>query len=187
MKLNKNQKKFFHVAVNYFGDKSNDVRFKDLKSFAEEHDLIIPTSALKNYCQEEDQVRGHYNLTLTGFTPDPLPDPEPEFEEKDAIIVNTSAFVEPVARKKSKRFNPKGMKPKKLHHPIYIISYEGDVVSVHETPEGAFKSGVKYILHDHGDRTMSDAILEMRYRGAAVVQSSNSIVEFVLAVYNIST
>lgn len=176
MKLNKNQRKFFHVAVNYFQDNATDVRFKDLKAFAEESNLIIPTSALKNYCQEEGQVRGHYNLLLTGFKPEPISEPEPEFKETEGMIVETPAFVDPVIKKKKTRtvFDIMDLKPLKWHNPIYLsIADNGDVVSINKTLKGAFDAK-EHILHDHGNREWKDFEQEIRYRGRAMIDSINS-------------
>ena len=186
MKLNKNQRKFFHVAVNFFGENATDVRFKDLKAFSEEHDLIIPTSALKNYCQEDGQVRGHYNLTLTGFEPEEIEVPEPEFEaEEIEIITEVSAFVpEMVKKKKSQIFNKEGKDPINTQEPVFIVTNpDSHIVSVHETPQGAFDSGLMSVLHDEGDRNAENVTLELIYTGVSCINSINSGMYFNIQMY----
>lgn len=186
MKLNKNQRKFFHVAVNHFGEKATDVRFKDLKSFAEEMDLIIPISALKKYCQDDGQVRGHYNLTLTGFKPEKVEVPEPEFEIEDTpVITEVSSFVpEVVKKKKSQKFDKEGKKPIDTQEPVFIvINPDFHIVSVHETPQGAFDSGVRSVLHDEGDRNADNVTLELLYTGISCINSTNSGMYFIIHMY----
>ncbi len=95
MNLNKNQKKFFDKAVSHFGDDSNNVRLKDINEFSKRFDLIVPTSALKKYCQEEGQTRGYYNLTLVGIEPKHVekPDYMKQFKGSSDIIIDSSVFT----------------------------------------------------------------------------------------------
>lgn len=181
MNLNKNQRKFFIEAVNHFGEGSTDVRLKDLNDFAKERDLIVPTSALKKHCQDEGQVRGHYNLQLTGIKPT-VKEPEPmkTFGSKENVIVESSAFVEPpvpssAKRKMVKAYVPdKGQKEKTFKRPIYVVSNgDGNVVGTHETPKGAFERR-KQVFHDHGLMEYEDFITRMKYVGGAIIPSATT-------------
>jgi len=200
MKLNKNQVKFFIAAINHFGENSKDVRLKDLHIFANENDLIVPTSALKTYCQEESLVRGHYNLLLTGITPDsppvsPLPesiDPheEEEFDDgvepeevpvqrkTESVILDTPAFVDPnpiPKRVKEGHYKPEpGQKKKEWKNPVYVVSDgEGDVVGVHYSASTAWERR-RRVFRDHGLMDYDDYLVRMDYVGAALIQSAVS-------------
>lgn len=180
VKLNKNQRRFFVAAINHYGDASNDVRLKDLRTFAEENDLIVPISALKEYCQEEDLVRGHYNLLLTGIEP-PEPEPEPkpmgEFRTTEDVIVDTSAYAEPPApkRRSIKKFKPeKGQNPLKWRNPVYVITnHEGSVIAVTDSPTKAYEK--RWLaFRDNGLMDYEDFAERMKYVGAAIIPSANS-------------
>lgn len=180
MNLNKNQRRFFIEAVNHFGDESIDVRLKDLTEFASENDLIVPTSALKNICQEDSLVRGHYNLQLTGIKPsENEPVKMKSFNSSDDVIVDSSSFVEPPAPKRNlKTVDPykveKGQKPITFKRPIYVVSDgEGNVRGVHETPKGAFERR-KRVFQDHGLMEYEDFLTRMKYVGGAVIPSAST-------------
>ena len=94
--LNKNQKKFITYALNHFGDESDNIRLKDLNSFAKDNDLILPTSFLKNHCRKNQQTRGYYDLTLAGIKPKIKSKVEEsllEFKSSENVILDTSAFI----------------------------------------------------------------------------------------------
>ncbi len=92
MKLNKNQLKFFIEAVQHFGDESNNIRLKDINKFAIENNLIVPTSALKSYCHEQNQKRGYYNLLLSGVEYNPPPKLK-DFKSSSNVIIDVPFFV----------------------------------------------------------------------------------------------
>lgn len=182
MNLNKNQRKFFIEAVNHFGEQSIDVRLKDLSDFAKKNDLIIPTSALKNYCQDEGLVRGHYNLQLTGIKPTVTEPVEMKsFSTTEDVIVETSAFVEPTHAPITKKLKDvplyiveKGQKKKTFNRPMYVVSDgEGNVIGIHETLKGAFEKR-KRAFHDHGLMSYEDFLNRMQYVGGAIIPSSTS-------------
>ena len=194
MKLNKNQRRFFEEAVKHFKEKSVDVRLKDIGIFAEKEGLIVPTSALKNYCQEDGQIRGHYNLTLTGIE---YTEPEPEYDHtpdivkkfniETDVIEDTSAFVDaPKKKKKAEKFSIKGLKPLHVIDPVYVVcDTENCIISINRSPEGAFQSGLRNVLHDHGNRSESDVVTELRYKKVAVVDSINSWLYFNIQVIEV--
>jgi hypothetical protein len=183
MKLNKNQTKFFISAINHFGLASDDVRLKDLTEFAEENDLIVPTSALKRYCQDDDLVRGHYNLLLTGISPSEPeveyePTPLKQFSNREEVIIDSSSYAEPapiVKRKKVSHYEiEKGQKPLIFRNPVYVVSNnESDVIAVHKTVKGAFNKRYQ-ALHDDGLMDYSDFEVRLQYVGGAIIPSSNS-------------
>lgn len=186
LNLNKNQRKFFIEAIAHFGDNSNDVRLKDLKEFADNNDLIVPVSALKNHCQEEDGVRGHYNLLLSGITPlepEPKPDTNPRpmgvFRTTEDVIMDTSSYADgppPKVKKHApKKFVPeKNQKPLKWKNPVYVVSnMEGAVISVHHSPHTAFEKRLQ-VLHDNGLMSYDDYEARLKYIGGAIIESNNS-------------
>ena len=191
IKLNKNQKKFFDEAVKHFKERSTDVRLKDLNEFADEFDLIIPTSALKNYCQEEGQTRGHYNLTLTGieYIPEVVIKAElHEFKEAETIIIDTPAFADaPTIKKDRVVFDPKGMKhPLRVNDPVHIVSnMDGHIKGVYRDPEKAYDEGRIIVLHDNGNRDRDNVLLELKYTGRSLINSSNSTLWCVIETYGI--
>ena len=176
--------KFFIAAINHYGDKSGDVRLKNLNEFAKKNDLIVPTSALKNYCVDDNMVRGHYNLLLTGIEPEEINEvvPDTEFreeeEDEEVVIIDTPAFVEPPMKKRKgniKPFKPEpGQKEKTWIRPIYVVSDgEGNVRGTHETPKGAFEKRFR-VFHDHGLMDYNDFLNRMKYTGAAIIPSGTA-------------
>ena len=98
IKLNKNQRRFFEKAINYFGEKSKNLRLKEINKFAKTYNLIVPTSALKKYCHNDSLKRGFYNLTLIGISLPETPskqiqeNPSQEFNSQN-IILDISTFA----------------------------------------------------------------------------------------------
>lgn len=178
IKLNKNQKKFFESAVAHFGKGSIDVRLKDINEFAEKNDLIVPTSALKQYCQEDDQTRGHYNITLSGIKYKPeyniVPPTMEDMKADEGLIMDTPSFVEQPQKKKHKRFNPEGMKRIRVVNPVYVVSNtNGTIISVRRTITDAYDDRV-LSLHDQGTKGINEVHEELDYKGETRIQSGNS-------------
>ncbi len=188
MKLNKNQKRFFEQAIAHFKDKADDVRLKDLTKFAEDNGLIVPTSALKNYCIRKNTIRGHYDLTLTGISytqpiessgTEKIEESEEQVtpHEEHSVIVETSSFVEPAHPQKPKQghYKPEPHQKKKVwKNPVYVVSNgSGDVIGVHYNLKDAFKRRYR-AFSDWGTMDYEDFIVRMEYVGAVIINSSNS-------------
>ena len=192
IKLNKNQRKFFVEAVEHFGERSYSIKFKELKKFAEDNDLILPVSALKDYCKAEK--RGWYNIVTAGIEPaeevekeiiEDSQEPE-EFEKKENIIIDVPVFVDkPKNRKKMKvKFDTAGKKPIYMLDPVYVVlDYNDDPISIHEKPGTAFQSGTKRLLHDNSNREEIDVVLELQYTGTAYIDSINSGLYFKIVMF----
>lgn len=137
-KFNKNQTKFFEEAIKYFGEGSKDVRYKDLVDFAAKNDLIVPVSALKLFCQREELVRGHYDLTLSGIVVENVkPTPQRSFvntddddEDGNSVIIESSVFA---AGSSNQKVDPK------LPKTFYVV-LDDDLIptSLHKTINGAY-------------------------------------------------
>jgi hypothetical protein len=176
IKLNKNQRKFFSSAVSHFGAKSIDVRLIDLRKFAEENDLIIPTSALKKYCHRKDQLRGHYDLTLTGYEippPPPLKETIKGFTLDDEIIKEMSVFASSNDDSKPKT----NKKPKYIYsrckNPVYLLVDGEDVtISVHKTAKGAYDN-INILFHSGCDKTFTKVKKELTEKGYCCIKSNN--------------
>lgn len=174
--LNKNQKKFFEEAIKHFKEGSNDVRLKDINDFATENDLIVPTSALKHHCQEEGQVRGYYNLFLSGieyvevFVESPV---LKEFTSTESVIIESPAFVES-GKSKYKPFSKKGKTRLNFRSPVYlVINTDGAVLAVRKKIEDAYKDRIMSI-HDQGTKDYNIVKDELEYMGSSRIQSNNS-------------
>lgn len=186
IKLNKNQKKFFEEAMNYFGDKSNDVRLKDINAFATEFDLIVPTSALKHHCQEDGQIRGHYNLFLSGIKPlQKEPKPMKEFKSSSNVIIDTPAFVDDAPKKQRKRFNPSGMQRMRFINPIYVVTNSnGTIISIRKRITDAFEDRI-FSLHDQGNKLIDEVKEELDYIGSSRINSNNSQLWCDIVIYEL--
>ena len=174
--LNKNQRRFFEESIRYFGDRSDNVRLKDINEFATEFDLIVPTSVLKKYCQQKGQTRGYYNILLSGVEPALKEQHQimPDFLDESTMIEESSSFVEPVSKLCRKRFDPKNMVPIKFSNPVYIlVSSDNDIISVYKRLETAYNDRI-LILHDSGDKLLEDVKNESLYLGESVIKSNNS-------------
>lgn len=195
VKLNKNQRKFFEEGIKFFGERAYNLKYKELKLFAEENELILPISALKEYCKMD--IRGQYNIVLDGFDfQEEVKEKEvevkveevekEEFTEKENIIIDTPAFVDPPQSRKQmkKLFSTEGKTPIRIQDPIFIVlNYENDPIFVHKTAAGAFKSGIQALLHDGGNRVQDDVVLELMYEGTAIVDSINSGLWFKIVMF----
>jgi hypothetical protein len=176
VKLNKNQQKFFEEAIKFYGEDSRDVRFKSLKEFADSNGLIIPVSALKNYCQEEGQIRGHYNLTLVGIEPSIKETEHPDFSDiNESLIEEKSAYVSVPKKRTSKRtINVTGMKPIKWENPVYLLLNDDlTTISIHYTLRGAYDNKWT-ILHSSCDIEWDDVEKIVKYTGKCIINSTNS-------------
>ena len=176
VKLNKNQKLFFSSAVEEFGLGSTDVRLKDLRDFSIDKGLIVPTTALKKYCQRDDLLRGHYDLTLTGYEPEPPKADVPlkKFED-DNPILEMSVFGSPQPVVEEKKVKKKRVKKLIYRNPIYLIlEYDGGFISAHKSPKSAYKKILSNVLHDHGKSKVKDVIEDLDYEGYSTIESGNS-------------
>lgn len=175
--LNKNQRKFFEEAIKYFKEGSDDVRLKDISEFATENDLIVPTSALKQHCHDEDQVRGHYNLFLSGIEYEEVHEEVPvlkDFPSADSVILDAPAFVETSTKKQPKRFNPTGMQRLVFRNPVYLVINTNDtVISVRKLMEDAYKDRI-LSFHDQGTKSINEVREELEYKGCSRIPSNNS-------------
>lgn len=182
--LNKNQKKFFISAIKHFGERSNDVRLKELKEYADENNVILPTSALKRHCQEDHLVRGHYNLLLTKLKPEPEPEITPtilrEFSNREDVIVDSSAFAEPIGLPTLKRsmvkpyIIEKGQQKVVFRNPVFVVSNgDGQVIGVHQSMKSAWKRRIR-AFHDEGLMLYEDFETRMNYVGGAIIPSAVS-------------
>jgi len=179
IKLNKNQRKFFSAAVSHFGTKSVDVRLIELRDFANDKGLIVPTSALKKYCQKEGQTRGHYDLTLTGFKippPPPLKDSLKGFKTGDdekGIIREMSVFAATDKKPKTKLKPAKKKAKPYCKNPVYLlIDNEHSTRSVHRTVAGAYND-VWMIFHSDNDKTKEQVLEEVHQTGHSYMNSTN--------------
>jgi hypothetical protein len=142
-KLNKNQTKFFEEAINHFGEKSVDVRYKELTDFAEKKDLIVPVSALKLFCQ--GSVRGHYNLTLSGVSGVVVANPSNNFVysdddvDKDGVILSTSVFADQSSHRPLEPKLPKNFYVV-LDNDLIPISRHKSINGAHRKCSDAFKN-----------------------------------------------
>jgi hypothetical protein len=194
VKLNKNQRKFFEEAIHFFGEASRDIRLKKLNEFASDRGLIVPTSALKRYCQSGDLVRGHYDLTLVGIEPPEKNESNIGMNEEKAfetiekpIIKDVSTFAKTSfsGKKTVRHFDTHGKTPKKWKNPVYLLLDSNyDVVSAHFTACGAYKK-IWNVLHSYGDIQEDDAINEVEYTGKCIINSNNSAVWCVIITMEI--
>ncbi len=180
IKLNKNQRKFFIRAVEHFGEDSTDVRLKDLNDFADNAGLIVPTSALKNFCHEEGQVRGHYNLTMSGIKPTVIKNSDLDysvgmFNIQEDVIIDTPAFVDDAPKKEEVRFIPKkGDVPIQFNNPVYVVQNSNSTpIAVCQDPKAAYESRI-LSLHDQGTKGYNEVKDELDYRGRSRIGSNNS-------------
>jgi len=181
IKMNKNQRKFFSSAVSHFGNKSTDVRLIELREFANDKGLIVPTSALKKYCQKEEQIRGHYDLTLTGFKippPPPLKDALKSFKtgnDEKGIIREMPVFASTNKKPKTKIKSLNEIKVKKPYckNPVYLlIDNEHSTRSVHKTVSGAYDE-IWGIFHSGSDKTLTEVEKMIKNKGISYMKSTN--------------
>lgn len=201
IKLNKNQRRFFEMAIGHFEGESIDVRLKDIQDFADANELIVPTTALKKHCVEETSVRGHYNLTLVGISPiisesgesyDMDDDDEDGYsedieDEEQSVVLETSAFAPPVKPKKKVVKNPPVSKEEKKiklkwKNPIYVVMNDAhSPIGVHRSLQGAYDRRWRS-FHDHGINSFDDFKEQLDYRGFAVLESNCSQLECYIQV-----
>jgi len=172
IKLNKNQRKFFEKAIDFYGESSREVNFKSLKNFADINNLIIPVSALKKHCRIK---RGRYDLTLVGITPSPPKEVIPDFPDKNESVIKDMPIYADTPKKQNKRnFNITGLKPIKWRNPVYVLlDSDYDIVSIHHTACGAYKNKWN-ILHSSCDCSWKEVEKELKYTGKCIINSTNS-------------
>jgi len=172
IKLNKNQRKFFEDALGFFKDSSNSVRLKDIREFAENNNLIIPTSALKSYCSTDK--RGVYDLTKIGISvPDISVKPDNEDEnihnEISGEIMEMPAYM--YSSVETKSYIPNNV--------VYVITFGDMILCAVNTIKSAWDYRVR-VLHDHGKGTFEEFNKDIHDKGIAKVRSRNSLLEMVV-------
>lgn len=158
--LNKNQRKFFESAIEHFGVGSDSVKYKELKDYAINKGLILPTSALKRYCATK---RGYYNLFEIGIKPIKEEPKKPLKDFKGGSIIKEKSV-----------FAGGGTKKPDLNTKVYlVVDSTHKTWFVHRTIAGAYNSR-KHILHDNGVEDIEYVIEQVENDIGAIINSNNS-------------
>ena len=186
MKLNKNQRKFFEEALKYFGNRSSELRLKQLNKFAEEKNLILPTSALK---QCKGDKRGVYDITKCGIVIEDEDCHSDNLREKSDyqpnIILESSVFSGDSKTRVKKTFTIKaGQKPIRFYDPVYILEYEHEIIGVSRDLKKIYDK-IYFIFHDKGDTDFNTLQMELKYKGISLIRSSNSYLKCIITCKDI--
>jgi hypothetical protein len=194
MKLNKNQRKFFEEALRHFGERAGDVLRRELVEFANENGLILPTSALRKYCQTE--TRGHYDLTKTGLTVETVIEDEAKdnenpkkegsrlpdsFRSSPDVIVDTPVYAESEpapklpTRKRPDKAPVKTYPPSEKDSVFILFDEEMQYISAHKTVESAYNYCSSFFFHSHiGNMSKKEAVAQVMETGNCCLHDSNS-------------
>jgi hypothetical protein len=203
MKFNKNQRKFFEEAIRHFRERANDVLRKELVKFADENDLILPTSALKKYCATD--IRGHYDLTKTGIVVENDIDSEADsgvdrkderegekegkkeglpdaFRSSPDVIVDTPVYAEPEPASigvlvEKERPNKAPVQPRSVNKDGVYCLFDNDMhlMTIHKSFSGAYDYCKKFFFHAHvKNMTKKEAEEMVMDIGSCALHDSNS-------------